>query len=425
MKNKYMAIVSCALCLSMLTACAGSQTGGSDETNEQTAAAETTQQAGQQPAKQEQSAEKTNAEADADPSDNTEQTAELSRYIGEWYDRTSQRATMTIVPSEEHGGARVTIHWGSSAWQAVEWSLPVVVKEDGGLSYSDGEKAEVSYEEDGELTKETREVLRSDLEGTFTFDAEGNLLWTDEREENAADCVFERYQPLLPERDVWIDQYFRVVSGYEPGTAGASLAEAQVACAIFGFASDYQLWAADVTAMRDSMLAAWEGMSEKERSGFDANFIDVVRLIDDCLSDYEGVSGIFDDAGVGDRMGALLGSETARLSWSALCANTLTLGNSGETSESGITEEMAFEGVDNYCHEAFDWSVAEERPGSMYLEMGEESETEYQLTFRSYTGALTYFYVDKSTGETRMTEYVPALDAENEAGSFSLYDYLN
>ena len=416
MKKKYMALLSCALCLSMMTACAGNQADGSDDATQQDTPTETTQQ--------DPNAEISGEAVVEDVPDDGKQAVDLRPYIGEWYDKTSQRATMTIVPSEEYGDAWVTIHWGSSAWQAVEWTLPVIVKEDGSLFYSNGEKAEVSYEEDGALTKETREVLRSDLEGSFTFNTEGNLLWNDEQEENAAGCVFEHYQPDLPAQDVWVDQYFHAISGYEPGTAGSSLAEAQAACAVFGFASDYQLWSADVPAMRDSMLAAWEGMSEEERSGIDANFIDVVRLIDNCLADYEGARGMFDDAGIGDRMEALLKSETARLSWATLCANTLTMGNSDGSAENEITKEMAYEGVSNYCHEAYDWSIAEDNPDIMYVEMGEESETEYQVIFRSYTGAFVYFYVDKSSGNTRMVTYVPTLDLEEEDGSINLYDYL-
>ena len=74
------------------------------------------------------------------------------------------------------------------------------------------------------------------------------------------------------------------------------------------------------------------------------------------------------------------------------------------SSESKITEEMAYEGVSNYCHGAYDWSMAEDNPDMMYLEMGEETKAEYQVIFRSYTGAFVYFYVDKSSGTTRITE---------------------
>ena len=35
-----------------------------------------------------------------------------------------------------------------------------------------------------------------------------------------------------------------------------------------------------------------------------------------------------------------------------------------------ITEEMAFEGVNNYCHKEYDWSVAKDNPDIMYVQMG-------------------------------------------------------
>ena len=46
------------------------------------------------------------------------------------------------------------------------------------------------------------------------------------------------------------------------------------------------------------------------------------------------------------------------------------------------------------------------------------------MVFRSYTGALVYFYVDKADGTTRMTEHEPTLDVEHDAGTINLYDYL-
>ncbi len=86
---------------------------------------------------------------------------------------------------------------------------------------------------------------------------------------------------------------------------------------------------------------------------------------------------------------------------------------------------MAYQGVNNYCHRKYDWSVAEDNPSMMYVQMGEETETEYQVIFRSYTGAFVYFFVDKSSGVTRIEEYVPTLDVKNEAGTMDLFDYLS
>lgn len=113
-----------------------------------------------------------------------------------------------------------------------------------------------------------------------------------------------------------------------------------------------------------------------------------------------------------------------------------------------ITEDMAYEGVNNYCHIAYDWSVAKDNrrqveghpstlengrgakeedevnPDIMYLTMGEETDSAYQVVFRSYTGAFVHFYVDKASGTTRIVEKVPSLNVEEETGTIDLFEYL-
>ena len=89
-----------------------------------------------------------------------------------------------------------------------------------------------------------------------------------------------------------------------------------------------------------------------------------------------------------------------------------------------ITKAMAFEGVNNYCHKEYDWSVAKDDPDIMYVQMGEETDSAYEVVFRSYTGAFVHFHVDKTSGRTKMVEKVPSLNVEEEAGTIDLYDYL-
>ena len=89
-----------------------------------------------------------------------------------------------------------------------------------------------------------------------------------------------------------------------------------------------------------------------------------------------------------------------------------------------ITEDMAYEGVNNYCPSAYDWSVAKDNPDIMYLTMGEETDSTYQVVFRSYTGAFVHFYINKTSGTTRMVEKVPSLNVEEEAGVIDLFDYF-
>lgn len=89
-----------------------------------------------------------------------------------------------------------------------------------------------------------------------------------------------------------------------------------------------------------------------------------------------------------------------------------------------ITADMAYEGIYNYCHSAYDWSVAKDNPDIMYLTMGEETDSTYQVIFRSYTGAFVHFYVNKTSGTTRIVEKVPSLNVEEDAGTIELFDYL-
>lgn len=96
-----------------------------------------------------------------------------------------------------------------------------------------------------------------------------------------------------------------------------------------------------------------------------------------------------------------------------------------------ITEDMAFEGVNNYCHSTYDWSVAKDNTNIMYVQMGEETDSTYQVVFRSYTGAFVHFYVNKTSGTTRIVEIVPSLNVEEDdgehqssSGTIELFDYL-
>ena len=97
---------------------------------------------------------------------------------------------------------------------------------------------------------------------------------------------------------------------------------------------------------------------------------------------------------------------------------------STKESQSKITAEMAYEGVNNYCHSEYDWSIAKDNPDIMYVQMGEETDSAYQVVFRSYTGAFVNFYIDKTSGTTRMEEYVPNLDVKSDAGTINLFEYL-
>lgn len=61
----------------------------------------------------------------------------------------------------------------------------------------------------------------------------------------------------------------------------------------------------------------------------------------------------------------------------------------------------------------------------MYVEMGEETDTEYQVTFRSYTGSLTYFYVNKSDGKQELSSMSQHLILKKSQGQLAFLIILD
>ena len=96
---------------------------------------------------------------------------------------------------------------------------------------------------------------------------------------------------------------------------------------------------------------------------------------------------------------------------------------SGKENEK-ITKEMAYKGVDKYCHSHYDWSISKDNPSIMYVTMGEEKDGEYQVIFRSYTGSFVNFYVNKTNGITMIIEKNPINDEETNIGTINIKDYL-
>ena len=47
-----------------------------------------------------------------------------------------------------------------------------------------------------------------------------------------------------------------------------------------------------------------------------------------------------------------------------------------------------------------------------------------QIPVPTTIGAFVHFYVDKTSGTTRMVEKVPSLNVEEESGTIELFDYL-
>ncbi|MBE5933375.1 MAG: hypothetical protein E7263_08155 [Lachnospiraceae bacterium] len=100
-------------------------------------------------------------------------------------------------------------------------------------------------------------------------------------------------------------------------------------------------------------------------------------------------------------------------------------GTAGFVEKKTISKDQAYKAVYNYLdekHSITDWLG---NYGS-YILTSDLSNGEYKVTFRSYTGAFQYHYVNANTGKVRITEYVPGIiNVETDTGvTYNAWDYV-
>ena len=94
-----------------------------------------------------------------------------------------------------------------------------------------------------------------------------------------------------------------------------------------------------------------------------------------------------------------------------------------------LSDEQALTAVRNYCFtinpDLESVVNAEEYP--VYWEIAANDEQKIVVLFRSYTGAQVRYYIDRTTGETSVTEFVPGITPEEQKTeeSFNVRDYLS
>lgn len=251
-----------------------------------------------------------------------------NQFAGPWMDRTSGRASMTIVPKVygEFAELIVKISWGNSASETAEYTMNARFDEKSGeIVYSDGALRIDTYSGEGALTGSALQYEGS--KGSFRFDGDV-LKWTDDREERSAEMVFERMEHPAPGAEQLAGEYFKLVAGIMPGSAGSSLREAEAFYKAVDFSWKNDLWGCESGSLRDNMLKAYESLTEDERTAFDEGFMGILGLDGKAFGDYAAVKGSFEDAGVSDMMEKYSVMTEVRMCWDRLKSFTLTLGNS-------------------------------------------------------------------------------------------------
>ena len=105
------------------------------------------------------------------------------------------------------------------------------------------------------------------------------------------------------------------VVSYHPGTAGSSLGQAAAAAKVLRFATEQKLGRNDCSSAFEK---AWKEADVETRGYFHENFEGLSWLITAAFSDYDSVSGVFEDAGAAETMKAALSAAGAENDWAAL-----------------------------------------------------------------------------------------------------------
>ena len=100
-----------------------------------------------------------------------------------------------------------------------------------------------------------------------------------------------------------------------------------------------------------------------------------------------------------------------------------------DTKSTGLTNDQSLTAIKKYWYKLNpDLKEMENSDGyTIYFEVESSNEEQIVVLFRSYTGALTRYYIDRSTGDTYVTGYMPGItEKEEKTGEeFNIKQYLD
>lgn len=93
-----------------------------------------------------------------------------------------------------------------------------------------------------------------------------------------------------------------------------------------------------------------------------------------------------------------------------------------------LSEEQALTAIQNYCYGGNPdlKDIVNAGEYEVYWDIASSDEQQIVVLFRSYTGAQNRYYIDRVTGETFVTEFVPGITTEEQRTeeSFNAWEYV-
>ena len=102
--------------------------------------------------------------------------------------------------------------------------------------------------------------------------------------------------------------------------------------------------------------------------------------------------------------------------------DTLSVFPREQAPASGLTDEQALSAIRSYCASVIPdvEEMAASGDYSIYWAIADSSDEQIVVVFRSYTGSLNRYYIDRATGDAYITEFVPGITPAEERSDESL-----
>lgn len=121
---------------------------------------------------------------DKDYIDNITEYPDYKAFEGDFFDKTSKRATLIARENDDFKSVNIKVSWGNSAFETIVWEMN---------GEFDGEKLNYSDLKKYSENENGKTLLEENISGYFETDADMNLYWTGAKEENCKQCIFERF----------------------------------------------------------------------------------------------------------------------------------------------------------------------------------------------------------------------------------------
>ena len=176
-----------------------------------------------------------------------------------------------LVECSGNEDARITIEWGSSAWELARWDIVGRLDTDTlTVAYSDAAKSIITYDNDGGI--KSQETEYEDGTGTITFNDDGTFTWHEDQSAYGTDMVFV-WAPVAPGRED--GERFETVIILE-GMEETVQYEHIISRALgFEMDYDYESFERYSDPELECFISVWDGLGNPE------NFLEVTRREED------------------------------------------------------------------------------------------------------------------------------------------------